>query len=103
MTDAIPLPVSGWDDDLTEAINEFYRALPGWWFRVGRCSVSCDATVAPDIAHVSEPVLSMFDGGFDCDWRNPSTLADALRGATEIAVKALSDAGFASTGERIGQ
>lgn len=88
----------GADDDLTAAINEFYVKLPGWWFTVGRCSVSCDATVGPDLNFVAEPVLSIFDEGIDCDLSNPSTLATALRGATEIALQKLAEAGHTPLG-----
>jgi hypothetical protein len=77
------------DQDLVGAIAEFRAALPGWWFTVGECSVSCDATVGPDAAHVPEPFLSLFDAGFDGDLRQPATVADALREATRQAVEAM--------------
>lgn len=73
--------------DLLAAIDEFKKALPGWWFTIGECSVSCDATVGPDVAHCPKWMLDEFDAGFDCDLRQPSTLADALRGATKKAIK----------------
>lgn len=77
------------DAELVSAISEFRAALPGWWFTVGECSVSCDATVGPDRAYVQEPYLSMFDAGFDGDLRQPSTMAEALREATKAAVGAM--------------
>lgn len=75
--------------DLSEAIAEFRLKLPGWWFTVGECSVSCDATVGPDFASCPEWMLIEFDEGFDCDLRQPSTLAEALRGATNAALDAI--------------
>ena len=75
--------------ELVKAIDEFKAALPGWWFTVGECSVSCDATVGPDRAHCPQWMLDAFDDGFDCDLAQPSTLSDALRGATAAALSAL--------------
>jgi hypothetical protein len=77
------------DMELVAAIFELRGTLPGWWFRVGECAVSCDATVGPDAFHVPEPLLSKFDAGFDCDLRQPSSMAQALRGATRMATEAL--------------
>lgn len=81
------------DEDLVAAIADFRRQLPGWWFTIGECSVSCDATVGPDRARISEPFLSLFDAGFDGDLLQPSTMAAALRGATAQAVEALRQLG----------
>jgi hypothetical protein len=83
--------------DLSEAVRDFKEALPGWWFTVGECSVSCDATVGPDVAYCPQWMLDKFDAGFDCDLAQPSTLASALRGATEIALNAINKS---STEER---
>lgn len=77
------------DADLVLAIAEFRAKLPGWWFTVGECSVSCDATVGPDVAYASDDMLRLFDEGFDGDLRQPSTMADALRRATALAMEAL--------------
>lgn len=76
--------------DLPEAIAQFYRLLPGWWFSVGVCHVSADATCAPDTAgcdgHLAK--LRFFDEGFSADIMPPATMADALRAATEMAMVA---------------
>lgn len=76
--------------DLEQAIDELRVALPGWWYSLGECSVSCDATVGPDAAHCPPWIVDAFDDGFDADLRQPSTVAEALRSATAQAVKALS-------------
>ena len=79
---------------LTAAIERLRRELPGWWFTVGECQVSCHATVAPMgdgvDAHLIENRYTdvRFDCGFDCDLRQPSTLADALNGAIDDALAA---------------
>lgn len=76
---------------LEAAIAEFKAALPGWWFSVGECQVSCDASCSPtrespDIALI--PRDSRFDAGFHADIAQPATLADALRDAMQQAVAA---------------
>ena len=74
---------------LVEAIAEFKAKLPGWWYSVGECQVSCDATCAPtvespDIAFIE--VDDAFDHGFRIDLPQPSTLADALRNVMQQAL-----------------
>lgn len=77
--------------ELELAIAEFRAALPGWWFSVGSCSVSCDASIGPDQAHIAEPILSIFDEGIHADLRQPSTMAAALRRVTREALEGLKD------------
>lgn len=78
-------------DDLPEAIREFKVALPGWWYSVCECQVSCDATIAPT---VESPDIAMidqdprFDSGFMVDLPQPSTLAQALRHVMQEALEA---------------
>lgn len=78
--------------DLVAAIEYFHERLPGWWFSVGVCHVSADATVAPDSAGCDADLLRestrYFDGGFDTALLPPATMADALRRATDIALLA---------------
>lgn len=75
--------------DLVEAIAEFRTALPGWWFTVGSCSLSRDASIGPDRAHCDRATLDAFDIGFHVDDETPgSTLATALRTVTAQAVAA---------------
>ena len=82
--------------DLVAAIAHFNSKLPGWWFSVGACHVSADATVAPDTAGIdgrlfhtgNEKVTKFFDSGFDVDLLPPATMADALIRATDLAAAA---------------
>lgn len=66
--------------DLDQAIARFKAALPGWWFSVGECSVSCHASCGPDRQWQDAALLSEkhFDEGFDADLAQPSTTAAAL-------------------------
>jgi hypothetical protein len=78
-------------NDLAAAIAEFKAALPGWWYSVCECQVSCDASCAPtrdspDIALVEHG--NSFDGGFHADLAQPSTLAEALRDVMRQALEA---------------
>lgn len=67
---------------LETAIAKFKLELPGWWFRVCECQVSCDATCAPttESPHIDliQEGGDKFDAGFSVDLKQPSTLADAL-------------------------
>lgn len=74
------------EEDLCRAITEFRQALPGWWFTVGDCSVSADASCGPDFQREDKALLkiSLFDEGFHVDLPQPASMADALR----IVVKA---------------
>lgn len=75
--------------DLEQAIDAFKRHLPGWWYSLGECQVSCDASCAPtpeseDINLI--PLDDRFNSGFHVDLPQPSTLSDALRTVLEEAV-----------------
>lgn len=90
MTDdaAINIPC---ETGLESAIQAFRTALPGWWFSVCECEVSCDASAAPtrlseDLALIAKD--ERFNSGFHVDLTQPSTLADALRCVMEDAVEA---------------
>lgn len=83
---------------LETAIASFRSALPGWWYTIGECQVSCDASCAPtglsgDVALI--PIDGRFDSGFHVDLAQPSTLAMALATvqaeALEARLLALSD------------
>ena len=78
-------------DDLVAAIKDFESSLPGWWFTIGHCSLSRDASCAPD-GRVPGPDQALvyvkeFDDGFHCDDRE-GTLASSLRNVTRWAVEA---------------
>jgi len=79
--------------DLVAAIEYFHAKLPGWWFSVGVCHVSADASCAPDSAGCDADLLQMkfFDEGFSADLLPPATMADALRYVTDAAVFARDD------------
>lgn len=67
---------------LEAAIIEFKTNLPGWWFSVCECQVSCDASCAPTTESPDVEMIAQdrtFDSGFHADLPQPSTLAEALR------------------------
>src|SRR3954466_2387719 len=78
--------------DLQTAIMEVEKALPGWWYSLGICSVSRDASCGPDIAGPDATLAQQvrkFDAGFHCDDHHPdSTMADALRNVMTQALEA---------------
>ena len=75
---------------LEQALEALKAEFPGWWWSVGECHVSCDASMAPDRYGPDDDLLrfGLFDEGFHVDLRQPSTVADALLGAMELARKA---------------
>lgn len=95
--------------DLEAAIGEFKAALPGWWYSVCECQVSCDASCAPT---VESPHINLirdsddaFDSGFHADLRQPSTLAEALRNVMNqalVEIAARSDTLTAAGREKLG-
>ena len=77
--------------DLQAAIIEFEKALPGWWYSLGICSVSRDASCGPDPNGPDAALLKIrkFDSGYHCDDHHPdSTMADALRNVMAQALEA---------------
>lgn len=78
-------------DDLPAAIAEFKAALPGWWYSICECQVSCDATCAPTVESPDVALAAFgnpFDHGFDVALGQPSTLAEALRHVMREALTA---------------
>lgn len=74
---------------LEAAIIEFKTALPGWWFSVCECQVSCDASCAPTTESPDVDLIERdraFDSGFHADLPQPSTLAEALRDVMQQAL-----------------
>ena len=100
MTDTPELiAVAGWRTapavGLEATIAEFKQRLPGWWFSICECQVSCDASCAPtrESLHIAlAEIGNQFDAGFHADLPQPSTLADALRNVMEQALEALETA-----------
>jgi len=83
-------------DGLESAIRRFKADLPGWWYSVCECQVSCDATAAPTRESEHIALLgtdSRFDSGFSADLAQPSTLADALDAVRIDALAALQEHG----------
>jgi hypothetical protein len=76
--------------DLATSIMRIERELPGWWWSVGACHVSSDASCAPDRYGPDATLLSdpEFDEGFHADIRQPSTCADALNDVIDQALQA---------------
>ncbi len=72
------------------AVAAFTAALPGWWFSVGLCHVSADASCAPDSAGPDEDLLNdrLFENGFHAALLPPATMADALHEVMLQALKA---------------
>lgn len=77
---------------LSAAIQEFETALPGWWWSVGHCSLTRDASCGPDSAGPDANLLKLpetriFDEGFHCD--DPDgTLASSLRQVMKLGLLA---------------
>lgn len=82
------------DAALATQISAFRRLLPGWWFSVGECSVSADASCGPDIAGPDKQLLKirLFDEGFHADIPQPATMAEALMHVTGEACQARAQA-----------
>lgn len=77
---------------LINAIKIFEGNLPDWWWSVGHCSISRDASCGPDLNGPDAELLKLpetrlFDEGFHCDDRE-GELADALGNVMEQALEA---------------
>jgi hypothetical protein len=77
-------------EDLVAAIKEFETALPDWWWSLGYCGVSRDASCGPDYSRTENLLeLEFFDNGFHYDDVVPSsTVAGSLRNVMNQAVAA---------------
>ena len=55
--------------DVGAVIDAFEREVPGWWWSVGSCSVSRDASCGPDRNGPDADLLPLpeFDEGFHHD------------------------------------
>lgn len=82
---------------LEAAIIAFKKALPGWWFTVGECQVSADASCGPtrQSPHMELiPKNRQFDDGFHADIPQPATMAAALMDVLNQAQEALTEIGW---------
>ena len=75
---------------LEAAIEKLHRELPGWWWSIGNCQVSADATIGPTTEAPDAELLKLreFDEGIDGSLIHPATVADALLNAIELAKQA---------------
>ena len=74
----------------TASIDAAQALVPeGWWWKVGECSVSSDATVGPDVAHCPKDLLIRFDEGIQVIIEPPTSTAIALAAACLRAHAAL--------------
>lgn len=94
-----------WTDEeqvagLEAAIAQLQRDLPGWWWSVGNCHVSADATVGPDRKGPDKHLLRLktFDRGIESNLAHPATVTEALLSAITEAKRL--KAAFTSTQER---
>ena len=93
---------------LALAIERVERELPGWWWSVGACHVSSDASVwtqgrasvGPEPQSVLGYILDdpVCDAGFHNDLAQPSSCADALNGAIAMALAYLKEKNLTPTG-----
>ena len=67
--------------NLEATIASFKAEFPGWWYSLGECEKSCDASCAPTRESEDIGLIDLderFDSGFHADLPQPSTLAQAL-------------------------
>lgn len=74
---------------LAQAIEEFEHKMPGWWWSVGHCELTRDASCGPDfrVLGMGHPFITEFDSGFH--WDGEGTLADSLMNVMAQAVAAV--------------
>lgn len=74
-----------WDlkchEGIEKTIAQFRQKLPNYWYTVGECQVSCDASCGPtscsdDVKLI--PQDERFNSGFHVDVPQPSTTSAAL-------------------------
>lgn len=84
---------------LEAAVARFKSDLPGWWFMVCECQVSCDASCAPTTETDDIDLIRFdpaFDSGFHADLVQPSSLAAALDNVRKQALAAKAKASGAT-------
>lgn len=78
---------------IEKAITEFRAKLQGWWWSIGDCSVSADASCGPDKSGTDFDLLyidddRIFDEGFHVDLTKPASPADALLHVMKLGLEA---------------
>lgn len=77
--------------DITWAIAVFRHALPGWWFRVGLCTLTGDASIGPDFRSdvaPSKEIIDRYDDGFHADLEPGNGLQRCARALLHCTVQA---------------
>lgn len=74
-----------WPDACHEGIEKviarFREELPNWWYTVGECQISCDASCGPTSLSSDVDLIpsdERFNSGFHVDVPQPSKLSYAL-------------------------
>lgn len=86
--------ISGKPQSLDAVIEQFETLLPGWWWTMGNCNVSADASCAPTGEGPDAYLIAYrnhderFDGGFHLDVLHPAHPADSLAHIMAEAVNA---------------
>jgi len=77
--------------DITWAIAVFRHALPGWWFSVGLCTLTGDASIGPDFRSdvaPSKEIIDRYDDGFHADLEPGNGLQRCARALLHCTVQA---------------
>lgn len=82
-----------YDTGLDGAVERLKRELPGWWWRVCECQVSIEASVAPTVESPHIDLIENggddFDEGFEACSVQPTTPAEMLHAAIDMALEAV--------------
>lgn len=77
--------------DVREAAWLLNTVLPGWWFSVGLCTLSGDASIGPDFRAPNAPpkaVIDKYDAGFHADLQPGDGLHRMARALLHCIVQA---------------
>lgn len=76
---------------IEDVIARFKKDFPGWWYSLGECQISCDASCAPTKLSPDIELIEYddrFNSGFHVDLLQESTLSEALEVVMEEAAEA---------------
>lgn len=77
--------------DLHWAVAALRHAMPGWWFSVGLCALSGDASIGPDFRAPNAPskaIIDKYDAGFHADLQPGDGLRRMARALLHCIVQA---------------
>lgn len=77
--------------NVREAIRLLNTVLPGWWFSVGLCALSGDASIGPDFRAPNAPskaIIDKYDAGFHADLQPGDGLRRMARALLHCIVQA---------------